>query len=219
MGCCPEPSGYDEMFSSSFSLACSRRYDRRGLARLARRIVTYLEGRGVRDATVLEVGGGIGDLHVELLRLGARSATNLELSAGYDAQARALIERHGLVGRVERLGVDIAREPERVAPADVVVLNRVVCCYPDHVALLTAAGEHARSLLVLSHPTYTGYNRLLSRLENAWLALRRREFRSFAHDPADMVRVVEATGMRRVHTHRGPMWSVIGFERQAPSGA
>ena len=40
--------------------------------------------------------------------------------------------------------LDIARSPEAVAPADVVVLHRVVCCYPDHVALLTAAGEHAR---------------------------------------------------------------------------
>lgn len=180
-------------------------------------MVDFLESRGIDDTTVLDIGGGVGDLHVELLRRGARSATNLELSPNYDDDARALMERHGLSDRITRRAVDIARAPEAVQPADVVVLHRVVCCYPDYVGLLSAAGDHARSLLVFSHPTRNAATGVLLRLENGWHRLRGREFRNFAHDPAAMVRVVEGTGLRQVMQHRGPLWSAVGFERTSSS--
>ncbi|KGN30324.1 hypothetical protein N802_09270 [Knoellia sinensis KCTC 19936] len=215
MDCCPEPRGYDEVFSTGFSRSMSRRYERRGLSKLAARMVAFLESRGIRDATVLEIGGGIGDLHVELLRRGAASATNLELSANYEAESRALVERFGLADRVQTLAVDIARTPDTVEAADVVVLNRVVCCYRDVSALLTAAGERAESLLVFSHPTYTALNRALQVLENVGRRVRRQEFRGYLHDPVTMVAAVESTGLRQVMQHRGLIWSIVGFERPA----
>lgn len=217
MQCCPEPRGYDEVFSRRFSRMVSERYERRGLTGLARRMADFLVARGIEDATVLDIGGGVGDLHVELLRRGARSATNLELSHGYDDDARALVERHGLTGRVTRLAVDIARSPESVEAADVVVLHRVVCCYPDHVGLLSAAGDHARSLLVFSHPTDHVVTHAMLGMENAWHRMRGRQFRAHAHDPAAMVTVLEGTGLRQVMRHRGPMWSAVGFERASAS--
>lgn len=219
MDCCPEPRGYDEIFSRRFSQLVSRRYERRGLARVARTMVDFLESRGIEGATVLDIGGGVGDIHVELLRRGARSATNLELSSSYEDDARALMERYGLADRISRRAVDIARAPEEVGPAEVVVLHRVVCCYPDYVGLLSAAGEHARSLLVFSHPTINVVTRLLLGMENAWHRVRGREFRAFAHDPAAMVKVVEGTGLHQVMQHRGPFWSEVGFERASQPAA
>lgn len=213
MDCCPEPRDYNEVFSRSFSRSSSRRYERRGLSRLAGRMVDFIESRGIGGATVLEIGGGIGDLHVELLRRGARSATNLELSTSYDDDARALLARYGLSDRVERRVLDIARDPEAVEAAGIVVLNRVVCCYPDYVGLLAAAGERADALLVFSYPSRSVANRLLLRLENAWHRVRGRDFRAYAHDPTAMVKVVEGTGLRQVMEHRGLVWSVAGFER------
>lgn len=219
MDCCPEPRDYDAIFSRRFSRLVSRGYERRGLSGAARTMVDFLESRDIDGATVLDIGGGVGDVHVELLRRGATSATNLELSPNYDDDARALMERHGLTDRISRRAVDIAQMPDAVEPADVVVLHRVVCCYPDHVGLLTAAGDHARSLLVFSHPTLNVGTRLFLRLENAWHRLRGREFRNFAHDPAAMVAVVEATGLRKVMEQRGPLWSAVGFERPGSQAA
>lgn len=214
MECCPDPRDYDQIFSRRFARLVSKRYESRGLTRAARRMADFLESRGLADATVLDIGGGVGEFHVDLLRRGARSATNLELSPHYDDDARALVEHHGLSGRVTRRALDIAQTPDEVEPADVVVLHRVVCCYPDHEGLLRAAGQHALSLLVFSHPTDHVVSRALTSVENAWHRLRGREFRGWVHDPDEMVRVVEGTGMRRVMSHRGPLWSAVGFERE-----
>lgn len=42
-----------------------------------------------------------------------------------------MLEAAGMADRVTRRFLDIAQTPDGVEPADVVVLHRVVCCYPD----------------------------------------------------------------------------------------
>ena len=140
------------MFDTRFARRRADRYRRRGLDKTSRRMVDLLAQRGVQDATVLEIGGGVGEIQIELLKRGAASATNLELSPAYDAEARQLIAETGLTGRVERRLIDIAANPAAVKPADIVVLNRVVCCYPDYSTLLATAADHARQQVVFSYP-------------------------------------------------------------------
>lgn len=216
MDCCREPRGYEDVFSRRFSKSLARRYQRRGLTAVGRRMVRFVTAHGIDEATVLEIGGGVGDIEVDLLRHGARSATNLELSSNYDEDARALMDRYGLSARMTRRAIDIALAPDTVEPADVVVLNRVVCCYPDHARLLSAAGAHAKSVLVFSHPTIHVLWRLSAWWDNVWYRFRSSDFRAYVHDPAAMVAAVEGAGLRQVMRHRGPSWTVLGFERLAP---
>jgi predicted O-methyltransferase YrrM len=143
-GCC-DPRGCDQFFGSRFARRVAARYRKRGLDKTATRIVAFLEREGVEDATVLEIGGGVGEIQLELLKRGAARAVNLELSPAYDGEARALLREAGIADeRVDRLLHDIAEAPEAVEPADVVVLHRVVCCYPDYERLLGAAAWRAR---------------------------------------------------------------------------
>ena len=51
---------------------------------------------------MLDVGGGVGPLHLELLRRGAARATSVELVDSYDAEADALARELRLAGRVTR---------------------------------------------------------------------------------------------------------------------
>ncbi|MGH3369862.1 MAG: SAM-dependent methyltransferase, partial [Nocardioidaceae bacterium] len=99
-------------------------------------MVDFLTDRGVEGASVLEIGGGVGEIQIELLLRGAGHATNLELVDAYDGPARALAAAADLTDRVSRRRLDIAASPRDVEPADVVVLHRVVCCYPDYERLL-----------------------------------------------------------------------------------
>ena len=211
-GCC-DHEAYDEVFDDRFASRVARGFRRRGLDRTRRRVVDYLGDHGIEDATVLEIGGGIGELHVELLRRGARMATNLEISSGYEQEAARLLQQAGLSDRVTRRFLDVAVAPDEVEPADIVVLHRVVCCYPDFERLLTAASQHARRLLVFSHPPRSPLTRALIGLDNLGRRLRHNGFRAFAHSPDAMVATVEANGLGLRHRRRGLMWSVVGFER------
>jgi magnesium-protoporphyrin O-methyltransferase len=204
------------MFNPRFAKRMAARYGKRGLDKTARRMVELLRQAGVQDATVLEIGGGVGEIQLELLRRGAASATNLELSPAYDAEAARLLAEAGLADRVHRRLVDIAADPTAVEPADIVVLHRVVCCYPDYATLLGVAADHTRRQLVFSHPPRNPLSRAVVATQNLLLRLSRREFRVFAHPPAAMLAVLAEHGLRPIAAYRGPVWQVAAVTRSAP---
>ena len=214
--CCAVPGadGYEEVFDDRFARKAARRYRRKGLTPTERRIVSFISATGVEDATVLEVGGGVGEIQLELLARGAARTVNLELSGAYEAEAARLIGEAGVAGRVTRqLGVDLAVAPEKVDMADVVVLHRVVCCYPDYERLLGAAAERARHTLVFSHPPRTLLRRVFVAVGNLTLRLSHKTYRGFIHSPNAMIDTLSQHGFEPRIRHYGLSWCVVGATR------
>lgn len=201
------------MFGARFARRRASQYRRRGLDRIAQRMVEFITDRGVDGASVLEIGGGVGEIQIELLRRGAASAVNLELVDAYDAAADSLLAEAGLSDRAERRVVDIAATPGDVEAADIVVLHRVVCCYPDYEALLSAAAAHTRRVLVFSHPPRNPGTRAVAATQRAIFHATRKSFRSFAHPPDAMLQVIRDYGLSGGPVHRGIAWHVEGLER------
>jgi 16S rRNA G966 N2-methylase RsmD len=211
-GCC-DPRGCDRIFGRRFAKGRAARYRRRGLDRTARRMVDMLAEAGVDGATVLEIGGGVGEIEIELLERGAASATCLELSPAYDADATRLLAEKGMAERVRRRLVDLAAEPDAVEPADVVVLHRVVCCYPDYARLLAAAAGRTRRQLVFSHPPRNVASRTIIAAQNLVLRLSGSEFRTFTHPPEAMLAVLTEQGLTVRANGGGPVWRVVALTR------
>lgn len=211
-GCC-DPRGCDSMFGAGYARERARRYRRRGLGVTERNIVDFLGRRGLHGTTILEIGGGIGEIQLQLLLGGAARATNLELVDAYDSLALALADQAHVSDRIERRVLDIAAKPDLVESADIVVMHRVVCCYPDYERLLGAAADHARRLLVFSHPPRNVASRALVAVQNATFRRSGNTFQTFAHPPEEMLAVLERRGMRQVHSHAGLVWHVVGLQR------
>lgn len=209
--CCPE--GYSAVFSERGARRALRRYRRRGLDRLSSRIARLLCDQGV-DGTVLEAGGGIGALGIELLEAGAERATNVELSPAYEGAAAELAREHGVEDRVERKLGDFVTEDE-VGVADAVVMNRVVCCYPNYEALVGTAADRARRVLVFTFPRENVLVRAGFGIMNLWLRVTGTDFRGFVHPVNAMLEVAEERGLRPIAHHRGLFWQLAALERSA----
>ena len=113
-GCC-DPRGCDGFFTPSMARRAAKRYREKGIDRTARQMIAFLEQHGIEGATVIEVGGGVGELQIELLKGGAARTVNLELSPAYDEEARRLLREAGFEGRAERLLYDLAADPDGVS--------------------------------------------------------------------------------------------------------
>ena len=140
MPSCCDGEGYDAVFTDRFARRVARRYRRHGLNATSSRMVDFLSRPRDRGCQRPRDRRGSGEIQLELLRRGAARVTNLEISTSYEEEARDCSSGPGMTGRVTRRFLDIAQAPDEVEPADVVVLHRVVCCYPDYEALLSAAG-------------------------------------------------------------------------------
>jgi len=214
MRCCAA-EGCDEFFNERVARRDARRYRRKGLDGNARRIVELVELRGVEGKTLLEVGGGIGAIQLELLRAGAARAMNVELSPAYDPYAAELLRDHGLDSLAERRLLDFAEHGEELEPADVVVLHRVVCCYPDYQALVGAAADHASDQLLLTFPRDAWWIRLGLATINRLQGLRRHAFRVYLHPPAAILEVASSHGLQVANRERSRLWELVGFERRS----
>ena len=215
-GCCasPTPDGYDREFTARFAGRLARDYRRAGLTLSEQRILAFAESVGLEGATMLEIGGGIGEIQLEALKRGATRTTNLELSGAYEREAARLLDEAGLRGRVKRmLGVDLAATPGAVDPADIVVLHRVVCCYPDYELLLGAAAGRSERAVVFSHPPDTVMTRFSTRLVNLYSRLRGSAYRAFAHPPEAMVDVLRRHGFEPRLRERSGAWNIVGAVR------
>jgi 16S rRNA G966 N2-methylase RsmD len=210
VSCCT-PSVYGRFFGRRLAQRDARRYRRKGLDETARWLADQAIAAGIEGASALEAGGGVGAIQLELLKAGAARTTNVELSPEYEEEAATLARELGLEERSERVIGDFVHED--VAAADVVVLHRVVCCYPDYEALLGAAAERARRLVAFSHPPGHALARLVVFGMNLVLALMRQEFRSYVHRPEAMRAVVERAGFRVVAERRGKIWRAVVLVR------
>lgn len=211
-GCCAR-HGQDEFFKDRFARRTAKRYRRKGLDKTSALMVEWAAAGGLDGATVAEIGGGVGQLLLALLQAGADHGEVVELVPAYEEHARALAEEAGAGDRASFRTADLVADPAAGEPADVVVLNRVVCCTPDGVELTGIAASLARRALVLSFPRDAPLVRAAFALLNVFLKLRRRRFRVFVHQPEAFRRVAEAHGLRLAFEHRGLVWQVAAFER------
>jgi methyltransferase family protein len=205
MSCC-NPSGYDSVFGTKFAERDARRFRRKGLPASARWLRDRLAAGGVEGRTVLEIGGGVGGLQIELLDAGATRSTNVELVDSYETPAESLLAERGLSDRVERRVGDFAQNDEGVPPADIVVMHRVLCCYPDADRLVTAACSHARDRIAITIPRRTWWTRAAMWAANAWMWLRRIAFRAYVHRPNDIERAARSHGFHVDQSARGVFW-------------
>jgi magnesium-protoporphyrin O-methyltransferase len=179
---------YEQEFDARFARRLAKEYRRHGLTPAAQRIVDFADSTGLEGASVLEIGGGIGNIQVELLARGAARTTNLELSGAYEDEAARLLDERGL-------------------------RTRVVCCYSDYDALLTAAATHARHAVVFSHPPRTWFTRASRWASSLMYRLTRNEYRWFVHPPESMIEVLARHGFAPSYRHHDRVWSVVGAVR------
>jgi len=212
-GCC-STRGCDEFFSDDVARRDARRYRRRGLDANAQRLVDFVRREGVADRTVLEVGGGVGAIQLELLRAGAAATVNAELSAAYEPYAAELASEAGLGGRSERRVLDFATQGDEIEAADVVVLHKVVCCYPDYETLVGAAASHAKHELALTFPRDIVWMRFGFGALNLFQRVRRRSFRAYLPPPAAVLAVARAHGLEPASHQRGLVWEFAGLTRR-----
>ena len=186
-----------------------------GLDGVSRQIADLIKKGGVDGRTLLEVGGGIGAIEIDLLKAGVLRAVNVELTPTYERAADELLHEFGLRDRVERRVMDFTEAGAQVETADIVVMNRVLCCYPDMPKLAGAVADHARAMLVMSFPNDRWWTRLGLTLVNFGFRVIRMQFRVFLHRPELILAVIEQQGFKTSLNERGLLWQVAALERTA----
>jgi magnesium-protoporphyrin O-methyltransferase len=201
------------VFGEDSARADLRSYHKHGPAKQTRLILDAVRSLGLRNAVLLDIGGGTGVIHHELLDDVARGATHVDASSAYLKEARGEAARRKHAERVDFVHADFTSVASEIPPADIVTLDRVVCCYPDFRRLLKAAAEHSQVALAMTYPRETWYTRLGLGVINFFQRLRRDPFRVFVHPVEEMDALLKRAGLERVSRQRLFVWEMALYRR------
>ena len=190
-------------------------YRKSGPQTTTRSLLGLLAGSEPPPETVLDIGSGIGALSLELLRAGVQRSTCVDLSAAILAANVEEAQRQGVADRIERVEGDFAAIAATLPHAELVALDRVVCCYPVYAPLLEQAADHSRRLLAMSYPRNRWWVHVALWVENAWRRIRGNRFKAFVHSPAAMTSLLRAHGFALARTATTFTWQMDLYVRKA----
>ena len=216
MDCCSSgDSPFDRQFDARHAAEKLCAYRQKGPIGLTRTLIEALAAGGVDSQTVLEIGGGVGAVHHELLRRGAATSVDVDASRAYISVAHEEAERQGHADRARYLAADFVSLADDVGPADLVALDRVICCYSNMTALVSRSAVLARHRYGAVYLRDTWVGRLGVMLENTWLRLSRSPFRTYIHRTAEVDAILATHGLVKVLHRTTLIWQLVVYERPA----
>ena len=201
------------VFFTKWSRKYAKRFQKKGLEKAQQYLLDGVRMEPLRDRTVLDIGCGVGALHLTMLREGAQSATGIDAAEGMVQKAKELSSALGLNGKVSYHQGDFVQLSPSLPQADVTVLDKVVCCYPDLEGLIDASTNRTKRIYGLTHPRNNLLMEGIFKLQIALLKLFRSGFHPFWHDWNRMQEMILRKGFRIIHQRSTLAWSVVVFQR------
>lgn len=213
--CCSpgSPCSGTNAFFTRWSRYYARRFRSGGLEPVQKHLLDGIGTEPVAGRTVLDIGCGVGSLHLTLLQRGAASSVGIDLSEGMLSEARVFADKLGMTNRTEYINGDFTALAPSVPESDITILDKVVCCYEDLRSLVISSTGKTRHLYALSHPKENILMKSLFRGHTMLARMFGWSFHPFWHDWADMKSLIDAQGFSLTYERSTLAWQVLVFRR------
>jgi predicted TPR repeat methyltransferase len=212
MDCC-QCKGIESLFNQKEAENKLKAYRKDGPAKTTRMLIEALEAEGIGGTTLLDIGGGVGAIQHELLKIGVMQATGVDASTAYVKAAQEEAEHQGHADRITYHHGNFVDLAPQIAPADIVTLDRVICCYHDMQALVGLSVAKAERLYGLVYPRDTWWMRVGISLANLYFRVSRNPFRTFIHPTQAVDALVRGSGLEQRFYKKSGLWQVVVYAR------
>lgn len=212
MNCC-QCQGIEELFNDRLVEGELSRFRIHGPNKTTSMLIEALKEKGIQGYSLLDIGGGVGAVQYGLLEAGCQTVTDVDASRAYLRAAGEEARRRGLAERVSYQHGNFVDLAARIPAADIVTLDRVICCYPDMEKLVSLSAERAGKLYGLVFPRDAWWMHIGFAVMNIIFRLQRSSFRIFPHPTRAVEALVASHGLQRVFYRRSSIWQVVVYAR------
>ncbi len=215
MSCCSHCRDAENFFSNNKARKELKRYRKKGPEKSTTMLIDAIRSADLdlEQAALFDVGSGIGEIQLELFKEGLRCATNVDASRPYIETAREEIARQGWGDRSGFHFGDVVEIAPSLDAADIVTLNRVICCYPYPDKLIPATTDKAKAWYGVVYPRKRWITRIGKWVANKWFSLKGDEFRIYLHDPDSIENLIAKQGFSRHYAGTTFLWHIHLYRR------
>ncbi len=212
MNCC-QCQGIEELFSQQYVDKELSDYRAKGPDKTTRMLTQAIKKEGVDGLTLLDIGGGVGAVQHALINAGVHDVTSVEASTAYLMASKAEAQRRALSDHISYQHGDFVDLAPEIEPADIVTLDRVICCYPDMEMLVSLSAKRARKIYGLVYPRDNWWIRIALAVGNFFFKLRRSAYRGFVHPTKTVEAILGGNGLKRRSYYKTLVWQVVVYSR------
>lgn len=213
MDICPHCQAADDIFSRKYAEADLKAYLKNGPSKSTRLLLDAIKALGVRGASLLDVGGGIGAIQHDLAAAGAAHITDVDASHAFITIAQEQASKNGYADRATYHYGDFVELADQLSAADIVTLDRALCCYPDAQTFLQTSLAKARRIYGLVYPRDTWLVKLFAPVLNLRFRLSGNPFRVYIHPRTAVNQAAQAAGFRQTVRRTSGFWQVVVYVR------
>ena len=212
MGCC-QCQGIENMFDKKTAQRELKRYLKKGPNKTTARLLDAIHKEGVQGLDFLDIGGGIGAIQYDLIKAGALSATSIEASLAYIDVVKKEALQNGLGEKIDFKHGDFTTTASDVDTADIVTLDKVICCYDNMSELVTLSSKLARKIYAVIYPRDVWWTKLAILFMNFYSIVKGSSFRVFIHPTKKVEEIIFGNGLKRKYYATTLFWQVVIFTR------
>ena len=212
MGCC-QCQGIENMFDKKAANRQIKRYLKKGPSKTTSMLLDAINKKGVQGLNFLDIGGGIGAIQYDLIKAGASNGTSIEASSAFFDVVKEEALQNGLAERVNFKYGDFTATASDVDSADIVTLDKVICCYDDMSELVGLSSKLARKIYAVIYPRDVWWTKLALLMVNFYSRIKGSSFRVFIHPTKKVEEIIFGNGLKRNYYATTLFWQVAIFTR------
>jgi len=212
MGCC-QCQGIENMFDKKAANRQLKRYLKKGPSKTTSMLLDAINKKGVQGLNFLDIGGGIGAIQYDLIKAGASNGTSIEASSAFFDVVMEEALQNGLAERVNFKYGDFTATASDVDSADIVTLDKVICCYDDMSELVGLSSKLARKIYAVIYPRDVWWTKLALLMVNFYPRIKGSSFRVFIHPTKKVEEIIFGNGLKRNYYATTLFWQVAIFTR------
>ena len=214
MKCCGQCQGIEQVFDFKTAREDLKHYRKKGPTKTTIAVLDWLKNRGQKELSLLDVGGGVGIIQHELFKAGVvETAVHIDAAQPYLQASQEEAKRLGHAEQITYQHGNFVDLAEEIEPADIVTLDRVLCCYHDMPAMVQATAVSAKKYIGLIFPQDRWLFKLGVSVVNAGLRLSGNPFRIFIHPTQIVDAILQQNGFQRQMHKKFLFWQSMVYTK------
>ena len=210
MDCC-QCQGIESMFDKKSAKRDLKRYLKKGPSTTTKILLNAVNKIGVQGMTFLDIGGGIGAIQYALIKWGALNGVSIEASSAYIDSIKEETGKNNLTEKVVFKHGDFTTIASDLNSADIVTLDKVICCYDDMNRLVDLSSKLARKIYAVVYPRDNWWIKLFLPIINFYPKIKGSSFRLFIHPTNKVEDIIIKNGLKRIYNTTRLFWQVAVF--------
>jgi magnesium-protoporphyrin O-methyltransferase len=204
---------YENEFDKRYAQKELERYHQHGLKNNSKPLFKLIERLNLQGKSLIDIGGGIGSLSFELIKKGIVKSTLVDISEAHIITCEQESIRMGIQHRIHCLQGDFLEKMIEIPAADLVVLDKVICCYAQYEHLIRNSVNKSKKWYAFSLPKDVWWVHVSQGLEKLWNRLKGKSFPTFIHPVKDIVGIMASSGFQKIAQSDYKEWTMMVFEK------